>query len=83
MTIALVHSFPLASQSLPKRMALTGLLFEFSWAQRPQTKVPASNIPNKKRIFLIGQTPLRAHSSAAQLQTSNAVVSRKQPETAI
>src|SRR5260370_29645508 len=60
-TMAFVHSLPLASQSLPKRTALSvlaALAFGFSCAQITPTHSEATTVANNALIAFITHLPL-------------------------
>src|SRR6267378_8557548 len=55
-TIAFVHSFPLASHNFPKRTALTALASGFAWARRPLTQNARRRTATHVRMSFIRET---------------------------
>src|SRR6266403_1918629 len=63
MTMAFVQSFPLASQSLPKRTAFTGLALGFSCAQIPPTHDAPRNTARRILIVFMAHSSLRLRTN--------------------
>src|SRR5437016_7820191 len=61
-TMAFVQSLPLASQSLPKLTALTGLALAFSWAQIPSAHHAARAVARMILIGFTAHSPLHLHA---------------------
>src|SRR5260370_1786399 len=64
MTMAFVQSFPLASQSFPKRTALTVLTLGFSCAQIPPAHDAPSTAASRIFIAFMAHSPLCLHARA-------------------
>src|SRR2546421_9748929 len=61
-TMAFVQSFPLASQSFPKRTALIVLALGFSCAQIPHTHNAPRTAARKTLVGFMARSPLRLHA---------------------
>src|SRR2546429_2203629 len=73
-TMAFVQSWPLASQSFPKRTALTVLVPGFSCAQNPPTYDAPRTAARRILIGFMEHSPLHLHTHAVHCLTSNSVV---------
>src|SRR5882724_6162958 len=77
-TIAFVHSFPLASHNLPKRTALIVFVSGLGWARRPATQNTRRRNAKHVRMSFIRQNPPHAQTLPAQQKTSNSIVAGTQ-----